>query len=261
MASSVIGAQIYTIRDHTQTAQDLARSCKRLREDGYEAVQLSAQGPIPVEQIAQILRDEGLTCAATHMSLDEMEDAQACGAFHAALDCKYPAVGGFRGDSRDAWNGFADRFNHIAQGLAGHGLRVGYHNHSHELAPVDAAPTGEGCTVLDLLIERLDPSIWFEIDTYWIAHGGGDPAAWLDKVAASGPGRLPCVHVKDMAITSQREHQYCEVGSGNLNWPAILDACRRADVEWYLVERDEGEMDPFESLKISLDQMRAMGLS
>ena len=52
----------------------------------------------------------------------------------------------------------------------------------------------------------------------------------------------------------------CEVGSGNLNWPRILDACRRAGVEWYLVERDSGDLDPFDSLKVSLDNLRAMGL-
>src|SRR5437763_1339094 len=78
-----------------------------------------------------------------------------------------------------------------------------------------------GKTMLQLLLEKLDPSIWFEIDTYWIAHGGGDPVQWIDKVS----GRIPCVHLKDMGITSKREQFMAEVGEGNLNWPAIIDAC------------------------------------
>jgi hypothetical protein len=52
----------------------------------------------------------------------------------------------------------------------------------------------------------------------------------------------------------------CEVGSGNLNWPAINAASSSAGVEWYLVERDSGDLDPFESLEISVRQMREMGL-
>jgi sugar phosphate isomerase/epimerase len=51
-----------------------------------------------------------------------------------------------------------------------------------------------------------------------------------------------------------------EVGEGNLNWPAILQACREAGVEWYAVEQDECQRDPFESLKISYDNLKAMGL-
>jgi sugar phosphate isomerase/epimerase len=111
--------------------------------------------------------------------------------------------------------------------------------------------------MIDLLLEKLSKSVWFEIDTYWITHGGGDPAAWIERLA----GRLPAVHLKDMSITFAREQKMSEVGSGNLNWPRILQACKSAKVHWYLVERDAGDLDPFESLKISYNNLRAMGLS
>jgi sugar phosphate isomerase/epimerase len=52
----------------------------------------------------------------------------------------------------------------------------------------------------------------------------------------------------------------CEIGSGNLNWSGIIESCRSAGVEWYLVERDAGDMDPFDSLEVSLNNMREMGL-
>jgi sugar phosphate isomerase/epimerase len=51
-----------------------------------------------------------------------------------------------------------------------------------------------------------------------------------------------------------------EVGEGNLNWPAILEACRQAGVEWYIVEQDTCQRDPLESLRISLRNLQAMGL-
>jgi sugar phosphate isomerase/epimerase len=95
-----------------------------------------------------------------------------------------------------------------------------------------------------------------EIDTYWITHGGGDPVQWINRVA----GRLPCVHLKDMAISTKREQFMAEVGEGNLNWPAILDACRKSGVKWYIVEQDVCYRDPFESLEISLKNLKQMGV-
>jgi hypothetical protein len=52
-----------------------------------------------------------------------------------------------------------------------------------------------------------------------------------------------------------------EVGAGNLNWEAILQACQEAGVEWYAVEQDICQHDPFDSLAISYRNLQAMGLS
>ena len=253
MASSQIGAQMYTVRHHTRTPRDIVRTCERLRAIGYEAVQVSALGPIEIEELARILRGEGLTCAATHVSLELMRDTNRCVEHHEMLGCRYPAIGGYRADVQvaDTYEAFAAEFSAVAGSLAERGLRIGYHNHSRELAAF-----GDGRRILDILIDRTGPAVWFEIDTYWIAHGGGDPSAWIDRVA----GRVPCVHVKDMSVTIDQEQKMCEVGLGNLNWPRILESCRAAGAEWYLVERDDGALDPFESLRISLENLRAMGV-
>lgn len=255
MARTQIGAQLYTVREHTKTATDLATTCKRLAEMGYRAVQVSAVGVTDAKEIARILTDHGLECAATHVSMDVMKDVSKCVDYHKTLGCKYPAIGGFRAEQNtaEAYKTFAREYGEIAAKLQPHGLSIGYHNHSRELARVDDGPQ----RILDVLIENTPKSVWFEVDTYWIAHGGGDPAAWLAKVG----GRCQCIHVKDYDVTVKQEPKMCEVGSGNLNWPRILDTCRKAGVEWYLVERDNGDLDPFESLKISLNNMKAMGLS
>ncbi|MCC7205412.1 MAG: sugar phosphate isomerase/epimerase [Phycisphaeraceae bacterium] len=260
--ATVIGAQLYTVRNFTKTPADVAKTFRRLREMGYGAVQVSALGPIDTAELAKILRDEGLTCAVTHVSLDMMRDTNKCLDYHQAIGCKYTAVGGFFPSVEEAadpknWERFASEFSAIARVLGAKGLSVGYHNHSHELVQVDHRRGYE------ILLEKSDPSVWFELDTYWIAHAGGDPAAWIDRIGATvkaGSSRLPCIHVKDMLITAERKQKMCEVGSGNLNWPRVLDAAKRAKVEWYLVERDDGDMDPFESLRISLQNLKAMGL-
>jgi len=255
--ASQIGAQMYTLREHCKTPADIARTCRRVKQMGYAAVQVSGFGPISNEELGKILRDEGLTCAATHVGLEKMKDTQACLDYHQAIGCKYTAVGGYfpwntlkENVTAQTWADWAKDYSAVARTLAAKGLRIGYHNHSHELVQY------HGKQALAILVEACDPAVWFEIDTYWIAQGGGDPAAWIERVK----GRIPCVHVKDMQVDRNRVQKMCEVGAGNLNWPGILKACKSAGVEWYLVERDDGDLDPFESLKISLDNLRAMGV-
>jgi sugar phosphate isomerase/epimerase len=63
-------------------------------------------------------------------------------------------------------------------------------------------------------------------------------------------------------MAAPREQRFAEIGEGNLNWPAIMEAARKGGVEWYLVEQDRSyDRDPFESLAISYRNLKAMGLS
>lgn len=261
-----IAAQMYTLRDHCKTPADIAASCARLKKMGFGAIQGSAAGfaTIAAPELKKILDDHGMVCCVTHFGLDKLSDVNWAVDWHAAVGCQLTAIGGFGfgGKPLAEWQTFIRQYNELAPRLAARGLRLGYHNHSHELACLDPDPRklDPRNVPMQLLVDQLDPSVWFEVDTYWIAHGGGDPAAWLHKIGKSGPDRLSAIHVKDMAIDGQRNHKMCEVGNGNLNWPAILQAARTAGTRWYIIERDAGELDPFESLEISLRNLRAMGL-
>ncbi|MEM8739177.1 MAG: sugar phosphate isomerase/epimerase [Planctomycetota bacterium] len=261
-----IAAQMYTLRDHCKTPAEIAQTCAKLKAIGYEAIQASAAGfaTIDAETLKKILDDHGLACCATHRSLDQLEDVDAEIAFHEAIGSRYTALGGWgwSGDeTQEQWVEFIDRFSKLASAYEGSSLKIGYHNHSHEFAPFGWADAPENIspasTPYTVLETKLGPAAFFEVDTYWVAHAGADPAAWLRRLS----GRVPAIHMKDLTINGKREHKMCEVGAGNLNWPAILDAARDAGVEWYIVERDEGDLDPFESLKISLENLKSWGMS
>lgn len=255
-----IGAQMYTLRDYCKTPSDIAKTCAKLKQIGFGAVQASALGPIDPKELRKILDDNGLVCAATHRGFDQMRDApEAMIEEHKVLGCGLTALGGFGFGGADevAWDRFIADFNVAAKKLDAGGLRVGYHNHSHEWAPFGPADRiGVEKAPITKLINGLDDSVWFELDTYWVAHAGGDPAAWIRRCA----GRIPAVHVKDMTITPERVQKMCEVGAGSINWPAVLEACKAAGVKWYLIERDNGDLDPFDSLKISLENLNRMGV-
>jgi sugar phosphate isomerase/epimerase len=253
MPARQLAVQLYTLRNFTKTPADIAKTLARVRQMGYHAVQLSALGPIDPKELAKILQGEGLAVAATHISVDRMKnETQAVIEEHALWGCRYTAVGGYfkENPTLQDWLDYAQMYNEVADRFAGSDLRIGYHNHSHELARYD------GRTALQILVDRFKPAIWMEIDTYWIQHGGGDAAAWIRKVT----GRIPCVHLKDMSITVKREQQMAEVGEGNMNWSEILKACGESGVQWYIVEQDVCQRDPFESLAISLKNLQQMGL-
>ena len=154
----------------------------------------------------------------------------------------------------DRYERMADFLNEKGAVLKKHGIRIGYHNHNGELAPL------ENKTGLQILLERTDPSIVdFELDAGWLAAGGHDTAAWLERYR----GRFTQMHVKDIAAGTQinyhMQQKPTEVGSGIMNWPAILKAARSAGVRNFFVEQEP----PFtgariDSLKKSLTYLRKL---
>ncbi|MEM7031641.1 MAG: sugar phosphate isomerase/epimerase [Chloroflexota bacterium] len=259
MTDTVIAAQMYTAREFTKTTKDAAESLKKVREIGYEAVQISAFGAdIDFNDIKQMLDDNGLYCCITHIGYDRLkDDLPAVIEQHKLWNCPNVAIGSMPGPFResgvDGVKKFAAEANEIGRQLHEAGLTFSYHNHSFEFARA-----GEGKeTIMDILFDETDPKdVHAELDTYWVQHGGADPATWILKMK----DRMPVVHVKDMTIEPPRTQVMAEVGEGNLNWPAILDACKEAGVQYYAVEQDICPGDPFDSLAISYKNMRAMGL-
>ena len=64
--STVLAAQMYTLRKFTQTPADIARTLRKVRDIGYEAIQISAFGPCDPSELAKMLGETGLTVCSTH---------------------------------------------------------------------------------------------------------------------------------------------------------------------------------------------------
>lgn len=255
MPQSKLAAQLYTIRAHTQDAHDFAASMQKIRAIGYTAVQVSAIGPIPHAEVKAIVDDLDLAICNTHIGHELLwNDLDAVIEQHRLWDCKHVAIGSmpqqYRKEGEDGFKRFAREASRVGEQLYESELTFSYHNHSFEFVRFGDR------TGLDVLYEESDPRfLQAELDTYWIQHGGADPTAWIEKVK----GRMPVIHLKDMVIAGG-EQTMAEIGAGNLNWPAILRACEEANVEWYAIEQDICQRDPFDSLRISFENLRAMGV-
>jgi sugar phosphate isomerase/epimerase len=149
----------------------------------------------------------------------------------------------------DDWARIADRLGHLATLTTRAGLRFGYHNHDFELASNASA----GGTFLDLLLSRTDPQlVSFEMDVYWVTKAGADPLALLARY----PGRFPLLHLKD--ATAAPERRMVDVGSGTIDFHAILDAARTQGLQHAFVEHDE-PADPLASAKASYAYLSTLG--
>jgi sugar phosphate isomerase/epimerase len=250
-----IALQDYTVRDYMKSASDIAATLAKVAAIGYTCIEDCFYGSIGAAEMRKICDGVGLTIVSTHTGFQPMQDELAKVVDdHNTLGAKFAGIGGMPGEFRTSAEGFANfgkLAEKVARSLAAEGLTFFYHNHSFELAKFN------GEVGLDVLYANCDGAyVKTELDLYWVQHGGGSPVSWLKKMA----GRTPLVHFKDMLITLEMQQQFAEVGEGNLEWGEIIPICEANGVQYAIVEQDTCQRDPLESIKISYNNLRAMGL-
>lgn len=241
-----IAVQLYTLRD--LTAQDMTGTLQRVAEIGYRGVELAGYGNSSAQEIRALLDSLGVRVAATHISIDQLEQ-QPDAALQdlAVLDCQYavvPWIGEEYRTSMDQVRKLAERLNQAGRRLHEQGRRLAYHNHQFEFAPLD------GSTMWETLVAETDPALVdFELDVYWVVDGGFDPVELLQHHGE----RLRLLHVKDRSRAPGGT--FAPVGDGSLAWPAILGAARHA--EWYIVEQDTSD-DPLGDIRRSFQHLQTL---
>ena len=246
-----IGAQFYTIRNFCKTTEELERSIDKVADIGYKSIQLSGVCPYDAGVIGDKLKGLGMTVDLTHFDyrkiLNETDDVIA---FHDRMNCKYIGIGvnpyGATPEGIEKLVG--DLKAEVLPKLAASGHKLMYHNHNFEFARFD------GKLYLDMLCEAFPPELLgLTLDMYWVQAGGADPVEVIKKYS----DYVRCVHLKDMVYDAgDRTIHMAPVGAGNMNYPAILEACKEADVEYAFVEQDDCYAeDPFDCLKQSFEYL------
>ncbi|MGH7143904.1 MAG: sugar phosphate isomerase/epimerase family protein [Planctomycetota bacterium] len=253
-----LAVQTYTIRDFLKTPEDFATSMQKIAAIGYPAVQLSAVAcmdgltpAVSVQDARNILKANGLKCVSTHRGWPSLRDeTQKEIDFHGVLKCKHTAIGGlpkeYHEKGADGYKQFLDEVAPVIEKLDAAGITFGYHNHAHEFERFGEKRQ----TAFEILVKG-NKHLSMEVDVYWVAHGGANPAKVLEELK----GRVPVIHLKDKEVVN-REPGYAPVGEGNLDWPTILKAGRKAGVKWYCVEQDTCRRDAFDCLRSSFEFLK-----
>jgi sugar phosphate isomerase/epimerase len=248
MRNDQIAVQLYTVRD--LAARDLPGTLGQVASAGYRAVEVAGLPAVAPAVLRTMLDDAGLQVIAAHHSLaDFRRDRDGSLDALAAIGAPRAIVPWLAEEDRAssaAVRAVAKELAGIADAAASRGIGLGYHNHAFEFDPID------GTTTWDVLLDALPPSIEIELDVYWAAFAGRDPAALLADLGS----RVRLLHMKDMAHGPTR--QDAAPGDGVLPWDAIVAAAGRAGVEWYIVEQDNPGDDPIGAIGRGLDYLRGM---
>ncbi|MEQ3553212.1 sugar phosphate isomerase/epimerase [Pseudonocardia nematodicida] len=229
-----LSVQLYSARE--AFTADPSDTLRRIAELGYTRVEpygLITHAPV----LREALPAHGLTAPTAHQTFlgDDVAPVLAAAREAGVGTVIDPHVPQERWQHADDVAATAALINDAARVAADHGVRIGYHNHAHELAS-----TIGGTTALEYFADRLDDAVVLEVDTYWAAVGGTDPVALLRRLGE----RVVAVHVKDGPATPETLDQVA-VGQGSLPIPDILAAAPQA---LRVVELDATRGDMFTAL-------------
>ncbi|MDR2543922.1 MAG: sugar phosphate isomerase/epimerase [Treponema sp.] len=241
-----IGVQTYTIREYLKSAQEINASLKRIKEIGFDLVQLSGLGPVDPDELALMLRDNGITAAGTHSPWDRISEKDKLAKLideHKKWGCSQIGLGAKPPSyphTYEGYTGFINKINDICSQITEAGLSFGYHNHEFEFMKFN------GERAIDRMIKEC-PKCEFTLDVFWVQAGGANPNDYIDKLQK----RIRILHLKDFRIF-ERERQFAEIGQGNLDWKEIFSRCKQYDIPYAVIEQDANFLvDPFESLALS----------
>lgn len=231
-----LGLQLYSLREGFKT--DVPGTLDKVRAFGFKHVELAGIYGMTPEAFRAELDARGLVAVAGHFPTDRYrKDPDGLAAEAKTLGLRYVGI---------AWYGhkapfdepqcraMAAEFNAFGKAMAAHGLKFIYHNHGYEFFP-----HGDG-TLMDLLMAETGPDlVAFQMDILWTQFPGQDPVALLKKYGS----RWELMHLKDLkkGVPGDMSGKTATtndvaLGTGQVDFPAVLRAAREAGVKWYFIE-------------------------
>lgn len=233
-----LALQLYTVRD--ALAQDFTGVVKRVAGIGYAGVETAGFPGTTPKDAARLFHELGLAVPSAHLPLPLGAQRQEALDTAETLGCKtiVSGLGPEHFQSIDSIRRACDQFNQAAEAAASRGLSFAIHNHWWEFEPVNGRPAFE------TMLEQLRPEVQFEIDTYWVKTGGGDPAAVVRRLG----GRAPLLHIKDGPAV--KDVPMLALGDGVIDFPSVARA-GAGHTQWWIVELDSCATDMFQAAEKS----------
>jgi len=248
-----IGLQLYSLRD--DMTKDPKGTVEKVGEMGYSFVETAGYkdgkfyGMEPLE-FKKLCEDNGLQFLGSHtgQNLPTMETWDTTMAWwdtaieaHKAAGVTWIVQPWMSEEGYSSLAGLKEYmkyFNAVGEKCNAKGIKFGYHNHDKEFTTVF-----DGKPLYDYMLELSDPDkMMFQLDLYWITKGGKDPVKYFEKY----PGRFMIWHIKD-------EKELGE--SGEMDFHRIFKYEKESGLKYGVVEVENYDFTPLESVKMSLEYM------
>lgn len=258
-----LAAQMFTVRDYCRTPADVFDALKRIKEMGYDGVELESTlvKGIDRKELAEVLAKLKLTVCSIRNPFSRtvadpegmIEDARAWG-------CAYVGIGTITGsygfNMPDGFHQFAEDAKEVGTKLKEQGLCGLYALYSHEFVR-----GADGHWGYDTLEEELDKSnVLFETDTFHLTRAGLYPTEIFDRLK----GRMPVVRFRDQRPIHGEVHFFfpvrenCPVGDGLFDFEDYMESLRGAQTQWITLGQGYCAQDPFVCLERSLKAGRKL---
>lgn len=240
-------AQLYTLRNELK--KDFHGVLWKLKRMGWDGVQIDGLHGYSAKNIAKTLKEIKLQTAGMHVPLKRIVNDLDTVLEEAKLFDTKDIICPYIDEHLHNEEGFKKVKKHLeeaAKTVKPLGYRISYHNDDS----YDFQYTVEGKVALEyLLTPQKERLIYPELDTFWIKYSGYDPL----KIIKKYKNAMPMIHLKDMS--SDNKNMFTEIGEGQIDFQPILSWGEKNGVEWYIVEQDKCDVNPFESLEISLNNL------
>ena len=259
-ADGTIGLQLYSLR-HLFEKGDIPGTLALLRGWGFTDVEAAGTYKLAPADFAAQVKNAGLRITSTGADFNQLakdvgsvnKDAQAFGA-QQVMCAWIPHQGRF---SRADVDKAVPIFTQAGRALRDAGLRLLYHVHGYEFQP---GPEG---TLFDALATHTQTGVVdFQMDVFWVVHGGGNPVDLFAKY----PERFPSTHLKDMRKGtkvgepggSAPDDTSVPLGQGMVDIPGILRAANKAGVKLHFIEDEHPQSE--KQIPRSLDYLASLKL-
>lgn len=259
-----LGLQLYSLRVLAKQS-GWAASLDKAKALGFTEVE---GGFVPkgmgYDQYLAELSKRGLTMPSMGFDYEHLgKDLAGCVAEAKALGVRYVMVAWIphkddEGFTREQAVKAAADFNTWGAAFAAEGITFTYHAHGYEFRPLP-----DGTNLFDLIVGSTDfKKVSFEMDVFWITHGGQDPV----KLLAKYPDRWSLMHVKDIRKGAPTgiftghapSTDDVAVGSGQVDWPSVFREAKSVGVKFYFIE-DESDT-PDVNIPQSVAYVKSLGL-
>ena len=243
-----LACQMWGVKDFWFDKEDkisaFAGIFPKIKAMGYEGVQCGAFIRVDADGLEKALKDNGLVIADQPVSFADLEDEAGIAktvAFCRRFGVDFVYIPWNKAGTAEEWRAFCRRLDAAEARLKPYGIRVGYHQHSHELAE-----KVDGVYPWDILTGPGGARL--EMDVGPVMDNGRVPADEIIKMK----GRLPGgIHAKPVGATAAG-------APGELqDWPKIIAAAERAGVKWIVVECEKRK-DTYDDIAASARFLRPL---
>ena len=230
-----VGLQLYSLRN--QFKEDIPSTLKLINDWGITVLEGGDSYGMPEEEFKGLLAKNNLKVVSVGAGFNDLANApeevvkkaKSYGATY--VMCAWIPHDGNNFDISDTQKA-VEVFNRAGKILRDNGIKLAYHAHGFEFRPYKDG------TLFDYMAQNAK-YFDFEMDVYWVHHGGEDPLKLLKKY----PSKFILLHLKDMEKGTKKDntgHADVEtnvvLGTGEVDIAGVVSEAKKLGIKYMFIE-------------------------